>query len=524
MSKKLLNLLLVVMMLAVLVPTALAAPPAQEGQDYVVVADDWLSKLADKYLGNPMAYPAIVNYTNRKHAEDASYATINDPNLIEIGWKIYIPNAEEAAKVLGGAPAAEAVTIRWWSHWAAEPAKVAVVEKIAADYEAEHPNVDIEVVWWDKNPLRDAIRSTMTAGEGAPDITTFDTDMREWVEAGWMMDLTDVLPWDNLVASAQLDGVYPGIDGIYKFNIALSAELLLYNPDIFAELGIEVPDDYTFTRSEYLDMVQKCNAAGYAGVANAIGNRPHTGRRVIENLLFPYVGQDIVSYMSGQRDSVDTPEFRRTLEYMVELADAGLLPSVYATMTIDEYHVYFHTQHAACTLFNPTWYVGRAFKPVDEGGQDPNWHFGFLRVPADEDAPYRDKLRTSFESGYGILTQTKYPEVAKDILAFAAQPKYGALWTAVTNIPAAIKYDVATDWPSEELQQELGAVPGQWDWYWEEFNKVYTPMEQIPAPSGWCSGDYEDAWVTMINEGLPQKLVTVDEAIETIDAAVCGAQ
>ena len=82
--------------LAVLVPTALAAPPAQEGQDYVVVADDWLSKLADKYLGNPMAYPAIVEYTNQKHAEDASYAEITNPDLIEVGWKIYIPSAAEA--------------------------------------------------------------------------------------------------------------------------------------------------------------------------------------------------------------------------------------------------------------------------------------------------------------------------------------------------------------------------------------------------------------------------------------------
>jgi peptide/nickel transport system substrate-binding protein len=98
--------LLVSMTLAVLVPVALAAPPAQEGQDYVVVADDWLSKLADKYLGNPFAYPAIVEYTNQKHAEDASYAEIADPDLIEVGWKIYIPSAEEAATIVAEAPPA----------------------------------------------------------------------------------------------------------------------------------------------------------------------------------------------------------------------------------------------------------------------------------------------------------------------------------------------------------------------------------------------------------------------------------
>jgi len=519
MSKKLLNLLLVIMMLAVLVPTALAAPPAQEGQDYIVVADDWLSKLADKYLGNPIAYPAIVNYTNRKSDEDASYARIDDPNLIEVGWKIYIPSAEEAARVLGGAPA-EAVTIKWWSHWANEPSKVAVIEKIAADYEAAHPNVDIEVVWWDKNPLRDVIRSTMTAGEGAPDITTFDTSVIEWVEAGWLLDLTDVLPWENFIAAAQEDGVYAGIEGMYKFNIGSKVDMVLYNPDIFAELGIQVPDDFQFTQAEFTEVVQKCSAAGYAGVANAIGNRPHTGRRVTEDLLVPAVGIEEFGRLLRGETSWDTPEVRKVLEWVVELREAGMFPDVYATLTIDEYHVYFHTQHAACMLFNPTWYSGRAFKAVEEGGQDPNWHFGMLRYPLVDGAPYPNQLYGGFESGYAVLSQTKYPEVAKDILAFASQPKYGALWVAVTNSPTAILYDQETDWPSDELLAEMGYEAGMWDWYWEEFNKVYGPMEVVVTNEGRC-GDFDDAEVSAINEGLPQGLITVDEAIEMMDAALC---
>ncbi|MDH4135448.1 MAG: ABC transporter substrate-binding protein, partial [Anaerolineae bacterium] len=89
-------------------------PAQEEGQDYVVVADDWLSKLAEKYLGNLYAYPTIVHYTNQKNAQDASYAEITDPDLIEVGWKIYIPSAEEAAQFVAEAPAAapEPVTLR----------------------------------------------------------------------------------------------------------------------------------------------------------------------------------------------------------------------------------------------------------------------------------------------------------------------------------------------------------------------------------------------------------------------------
>jgi len=110
MTRKLLNLVVIISMLMVAAPAVLAAPPAQEGgQDYIVVADDWLSKLADKYLGNVMGYPAIVSATNAKAATDSSYATITNPDLIEIGWKIYIPSSEEAAALMA-APAEN-----WWA-------------------------------------------------------------------------------------------------------------------------------------------------------------------------------------------------------------------------------------------------------------------------------------------------------------------------------------------------------------------------------------------------------------------------
>ena len=97
--KRLFSLALVVVMLAVLVPVAGAAPPAQ-GEEYIVLAGDWLSKLADKYLGDPMAYPAIVLSTNKKYGEDATFAYIDDPDFIEPGWKLWIPSAEEATALM----------------------------------------------------------------------------------------------------------------------------------------------------------------------------------------------------------------------------------------------------------------------------------------------------------------------------------------------------------------------------------------------------------------------------------------
>ncbi len=72
-----------------------AAPALQapDGQAYVVQADDWLSKIADKFLSDSLAFDLIVEATNTKAAEDDSFATIDDPNLIEVGQQIWIPTS-----------------------------------------------------------------------------------------------------------------------------------------------------------------------------------------------------------------------------------------------------------------------------------------------------------------------------------------------------------------------------------------------------------------------------------------------
>ncbi len=147
--------LVVTMLLAVFPSAALAAPPAQAQapncvRGYVIVAADWLSKLADKYYGNPQAYPALVEATNQKHATDASYPLIEDPNKIEVGWKVCIVPADQAQAFLDKAAAGQKVV----------PAKTAgrlilatttstrdagLLDYILPDFEAKY-NASVEVI------------------------------------------------------------------------------------------------------------------------------------------------------------------------------------------------------------------------------------------------------------------------------------------------------------------------------------------------------------------------------------------
>lgn len=69
-----------------------SVPP---GESYVVQANDWLSKLAEQYLGDVLAYDQIVAATNAKAATDESYTVITNPDLIEVGQKLWIPVPDE---------------------------------------------------------------------------------------------------------------------------------------------------------------------------------------------------------------------------------------------------------------------------------------------------------------------------------------------------------------------------------------------------------------------------------------------
>ena len=66
---------------------AVMLPPTE----YTVVAGDTLYGIAARELGNGNRYTEIVTLTNLMAETDSSYATISNPNLIEVGWKLALP-------------------------------------------------------------------------------------------------------------------------------------------------------------------------------------------------------------------------------------------------------------------------------------------------------------------------------------------------------------------------------------------------------------------------------------------------
>jgi peptide/nickel transport system substrate-binding protein len=102
--KRLSQLISLALLLAILLGIRTTITLAQQEivceADVVVQADDWLSKIADKFYGDVLAYEAIANATNIKSTLDNTYARIDDVNVIEPGWKLCIPSVEGAEAIL----------------------------------------------------------------------------------------------------------------------------------------------------------------------------------------------------------------------------------------------------------------------------------------------------------------------------------------------------------------------------------------------------------------------------------------
>ena len=69
-------------------------------QEVLVQTTDTLSTIAGRIYGDVLAFPAIVEATNQRATVDGSYAKIDNPNLVEIGWKLCIPAVADAEALL----------------------------------------------------------------------------------------------------------------------------------------------------------------------------------------------------------------------------------------------------------------------------------------------------------------------------------------------------------------------------------------------------------------------------------------
>src|SRR5262252_2908326 len=313
-----------------------------------------------------------------------------------------------AALVAGGlaaAPAplrAEDVTLNVWSHEADEDAKVALREQAARDLEKAHPGVKVKITWYEKNPLLAALKTALPAGQG-PDVFYVEPDWTEYVTAGYLAPLDDLVDWKTIQPWARQVWVHDG--KTYGLPQEAYTNELYYNKDWLKKLGVELPANGQLTQGQFLDLVKKAKAAGMTPIAQGVGEP-----------LLRKLGKDDYAKLFTGKLSFEDPRVVAVFTWVKELVDAGAYPKNFMTLKLGESHYYFYQKPGSLMLPMGSWYTGRAFVPEEKGGQPKDFPLGVMQFPAMDGGACNQCKTSAIGASFAINAASKHKDIAAQFL------------------------------------------------------------------------------------------------------------
>ena len=402
------------------------------------------------------------------------------------------------------ADAAETKELTLWSHWAAEKIQRGFVEQRIAQFEAANPNIKIKATWYEKNALYAALKTALRAGQ-APDIFYAEADQVEYIDNGFLMDLSP-LDWSKIEPWAKQVWTYKGKP--YGLPIEAWTVELFYNKTKMTDLGISLPDNLQLSHEAFMDMVKKARAKGITPLSLGVGDRPYPGAHIVHEALLKKLGvNEYAKLLTGKLKWAD-PRVVDTLNWVRALINADLLPKTFTTLKLAEAHTYFHTKPGALTFLNGSWYTGRAFRPIDEGGQPENFPLGIMRFPAVPGSVCITCRTIAVGGSYVANADSEHKAEILDFFNSFLTPEIGNMWlenvmvqTGIKSDPSKIKDQRAADYFSMIAKTNAGSK-----------YHFGTPIQVM-------RGKPKEVFTQIFNNAFPAGNIDVADAVKRMDAA-----
>ena len=230
---------------------------------------------------------------------------------------------------LAGVSAVQATELQWWSHWAIEDNKKIVLFEAKRRFEAKNPGHTVTITFYEKKNMFTTLRAAFTAGSGFPDVVYYDIDAPEFMQAGWLADLSTGIRWENIEPYGKAFWTRPGPGGkmgVWALPLEAASDELYYNAKIFKQLGVTVPPGGSFTQEQFKDLVGKCAKAGYAAFATGAADRDWAAHYMPNGMLLDKLGsEDTLKLFKGEISWKD-PRVVEVFHYYKELIDLGAYP------------------------------------------------------------------------------------------------------------------------------------------------------------------------------------------------------
>jgi raffinose/stachyose/melibiose transport system substrate-binding protein len=193
------------------------------------------------------------------------------------GVRITALAAATALTSLFGVHAASAAqTVVKWMHVETVPAYIEAWEEVAKKYEAQHPDVDIQLQFLENEAFK-AKLPTLLQSDAAPDFfySWGGGVLRQQAQTGALMDLTEAMnadggKWAKTYKPAAVAGLT--FDGkISAVPYRMGTVSFFYNRELFAKAGVKSEDIKTWT--DFLGAVKTLKAAGITPIAGGGGDK-----------------------------------------------------------------------------------------------------------------------------------------------------------------------------------------------------------------------------------------------------------
>lgn len=350
-------------------------------------------------------------------------------------------------------------TLTFWS-WRTED--VAAYESFIAAFREENPDIDVEFTPY-LNTEYNTILSTALQGGGGPDIVHLRAygGMEPLAEAGLIVRLDDKVP-----ALAEFD---PGIllgatnrsdGGVYGVPFALQTVQVLYNEDLFAELGLEEPT----TWAEFQAVGDALKESGVNALANGALD-PWTVETLFGGVGPSYYGGDAYfeAITGGEADFTD-PRFTAALEQMVAIEP--YLAENYMGVGYTDMQSMFAFGQAGML-------IGGSYELATLEQLNPDLNVGVFAMPGQDAGS--GHVSYYVDGSYGINAASPNQEAALKFIEFLASQEYGQMFSDTLQQISAVPGVSPT---SEELSEIVGLM-----------NEVGTPYLMLTAfrfgqPSG----------------------------------------
>lgn len=315
------------------------------------------------------------------------------------------------------------------------PAPRAVMEGMVADFQALHPDLNIELTIVDREAWKTQIRNALSANP--PDVVNWyaANRMKPYVDAGLFADVSDLWAEPEFEALASTKGAMTLNGAQWGVPYTYYQWGVYYRKDIFEELGLTEPSNWAEEKANcqaILDSGRKCYTIGTKFLWTAGGWFDYINSRTN--------GYDFhIQLASGEVEWTD-PRVRQTFANWRELIDMGAF--------IDD-HQNFSWQEALPFMVNgeATAYLMGNFSVAAfrDGGLDDS-KLDFYQFPViNPDVDYAEDAPTDT---FHIASGAQNVEAAKEFLRFVTsaenQTKINA-GTALGQLPVNANASIDDD-------------------------------------------------------------------------------